>query len=972
MASPHTAKGPVRFLPSRLGFCPWLLVVFLGVAARAQSPAPSDLVVDLSATVSNSSPRIRLAWSQRLQSRITSQRIHRRLKGATGWTKLADLSVSATGYSDTSALGGVEYEYWLERLLNISPGVAMGYLSAGVNVPALESRGKLLLVLDSSLSGALATEITQLERDLIYDGWTVQRISVARTASPQSVRLAIQSAYQADRANVRMVYLLGHIPVPYSGNNSPDGHTDHRGAWPADGYYGDMDGVWTDTWLSNTQASNSRNDNVPGDGKWDQSNFPSLIELAVGRVDLSRLTKAPTSSVTEVDLMRRYLRKAHDYRIKSGAYAAIARRVLIYDGLTQYSTGLTGWHWGISGLGRPGVVPYDLPPSGAWFSTNYAGGRSYLVGYAGGYGSHESISGVGTTADFGSRASRVVFLGMFGSYFGDWDSPNNLMRAVLAGNSEGTSLGLATLWAGAPNYFMHSMGMGETVGYAVRASQNAALAGGTGLKPGGPRWGSYEPISGVFTGLMGDPALRLHVLAPPRNLTASSANGRVTLAWNASGESGVLGYHVYRSASPSGPFTRITSTPLTVLTFAENLAAGQTYTYLVKAFRLELAPGGTYYNYSVGTPVTHTVNGSTGISSGAAVELEPYRVAWIIGKDDSPQVTPYTPAGEFSTENKLNDLRPGGVTRIPQDPQYNAQTNPTRDDDFYCAGNYPAGFNGLTALRSVPYSEPAIAWERALTQQDRTNRVHFVLSSSQAGTASKLRLNFEFASGGFFLGSPHNQNGTGFGLHDVVVRFRNAAGVSTVIYSNRLDRPTRASVEFLPRTVAAAAGPNTIEFTRSGPNDANNSYWVVFDYLSLEAAVPATVSRQAVPVAAGSLESPGSIFTAPPLATVIQGEPVAKPGWLREPAGDFLTLTYERPEPVPEGFEYRVEVSDDLKEWSEEGLITTLDPTVAGFRQVTVRDAVPIAGPSRRFLRLRVLRDGLDGEPPAGRDPGAW
>mgnify|MGYP000013517969 CR=1 FL=1 len=30
--------------------------------------------------------------------------------------------------------------------------------------------------------------------------------------------------------------------MPYSGNIYPDGHTDHRGAWPADTYYGDIDG----------------------------------------------------------------------------------------------------------------------------------------------------------------------------------------------------------------------------------------------------------------------------------------------------------------------------------------------------------------------------------------------------------------------------------------------------------------------------------------------------------------------------------------------------------------------------------------------------------------------------------------------------------------------------------------------------------------------------------------------------------
>ncbi|MBN8247486.1 MAG: hypothetical protein J0L84_08590 [Verrucomicrobia bacterium] len=958
MTSPHPVEGSPLHLRSWFGSCLRMLAGVLGAAALAQSPPPADLVMDMSATVSRVVPRIRLSWSQKLQSRTTAQRIHRRLKGTSGWTKLADLSIAATGFSDSTALDGVEYEYWLERPLNASPGMAVGYLDAGAYLPAPDSRGKLLLVVDASLAGAIAADLQQLERDLSHDGWTVQRISVSRTATVKSVRSAIQSAYQADRANVRMVYLLGHVPVPYSGNNSPDGHPEHRGAWPADGYYGDMDGVWTDSWLYNIQASSGRNDNVPGDGKFDQSNFPSLLELAVGRVDLSALTKAPSSAVTEAELLRRYLRKAHDYRTKSGAYAAIPRRVIIHDALTSFSTGLSGWHWGASALGRPGVVPFDVAPGGAWFTTNYAGGRSYLVGYAGGYGSQESVSGVGTTADFGWRTHRVVFLGMFGSYFGDWDSPNNIMRSVLAGNAAGTSLGLATMWAGAPTYFMHSTGMGNPIGLAVRDSQNALLPGGTGYRPGGPRWGSYDPLGGVFTGLMGDPALRLHVVAPPRKVTVTSAQGRVSLAWAPSPETDLVGYHVYRSASPTGPFTRITRAALAAPAYAENATVGATYTYLVKTLRLERSPGGTYFNHSIGTPVTHTVNGGAATSGAVAVELEPYRTAWIIGRDDSPLVTPYAPSGEFSNENGLADLPPGQVTRVAGDPLFNALNNPRRDDDYYCVGTYPVGFNGLKASLVVPNQEPAAAWERGLAHQDRTNRAHFLLTSSQANLASKLRLNFEFAQGGFWLGSPYNRYGAGFGVHDVVVRFRNGAGVSTVIYSNRLDRPTRVSVEVATRTVAASVGANTLEFVRTGPVETGNAYWVVFDYVSLESAVPKTVAPQSAAESGGTGDPAWSVLAAGPAGSASSPEPSATPGVLRDASGDHLTLSYVRPDPAPEGLDYRVEVSSDLRNWSEDGLRTLLGPPTSGERRVTVQDMLPVSDHLRRFLRLRLIRFG--------------
>jgi hypothetical protein len=40
--------------------------------------------------------------------------------------------------------------------------------------------------------------------------------------------------------------LIGNVPVPYSGDLNPDGHSDHDGAWPTDTYYAEMNGTWTD------------------------------------------------------------------------------------------------------------------------------------------------------------------------------------------------------------------------------------------------------------------------------------------------------------------------------------------------------------------------------------------------------------------------------------------------------------------------------------------------------------------------------------------------------------------------------------------------------------------------------------------------------------------------------------------------------------------------------------------------------
>src|SRR5437762_840004 len=133
----------------------------------------------------------------------------------------------------------------------------------------------------------LATELTRLQQDLTGDGWTVIRKDVSRTATVASVKSLIKAEYDADRANVKAVFLFGHVPVPRSGDINPDGHDNHKGAWAADTYYADMDGAWTDSTVNDTSAERADNYNTPGDGRFDQSEIPSDLELAVGRVDLS-------------------------------------------------------------------------------------------------------------------------------------------------------------------------------------------------------------------------------------------------------------------------------------------------------------------------------------------------------------------------------------------------------------------------------------------------------------------------------------------------------------------------------------------------------------------------------------------------------------------------------------------------------------------------------------------------------------
>ncbi|MDB4534487.1 hypothetical protein N9242_06400 [Vicingaceae bacterium] len=157
-------------------------------------------------------------------------------------------------------------------------------------------------------------DIKQTIQDIEADGWIVERINVNRNDPVTTVKQQIINVYNSDIANTKALYLLGNVPVPYSGLIYADGHINQNGAWPADIYYGDMDCTWTDVTVNDIDANRFENHNVPGDGKFDQSILPSLVELQVGRVDLSNI---PAFSISEEDLLIEYMNKARNYKIRA-------------------------------------------------------------------------------------------------------------------------------------------------------------------------------------------------------------------------------------------------------------------------------------------------------------------------------------------------------------------------------------------------------------------------------------------------------------------------------------------------------------------------------------------------------------------------------------------------------------------------------------------------------------------------------
>src|SRR2546422_8435754 len=101
---------------------------------------------------------------------------------------------------------------------------------------------------------------------------------------------------------------------------------------------------------------------------------------------------------------------------------------------------------------------------------------------------------------------------------------SNIMRGVLAT----PTYGLACAWSGRPHWFAHPMGLGETIGYTARLTQNNTSLYQNQIN---------SSANLIHVALMGDPTLRLHPVAPPASLGGSTSGGSVTLTWTASPDS---------------------------------------------------------------------------------------------------------------------------------------------------------------------------------------------------------------------------------------------------------------------------------------------------------------------------------------------------------------------------------------------------------------------------------------------------
>ncbi len=540
--------------------------------------------------------------------------IWRRTPGSEAWgAPIATLRPAVSQWDDPRVAPGESYEYLVAqrpRSLTLQDSFVM--LHAGVD-PIVHDRGKVILLVDNSAqTRGLVVELAELERDLIGDGWTVLRHDVDPSRSAAEVKALIRAIYAGDPQHIKSLLIFGHVAVPYSGAEAYDGHNfggaasgQHTGAWPADAYYGEVTsglgrGGWSDSEVNDTRTARPENRNVPGDGKLDQDYLPpSEIDLAVGRVDLRDM---PAFGRSEEELLRQYLRKDHEYRHRSGRFLTPLRRRIVLTNTLSLDAQYLGYpirSW-TPVVGEDAYYELDHSRIGNELH-RLSEQDDALWSVAFDYGFFQGQYSISQTVQLAAHpAIKIPFHQLFGSYFGDWDNTDNYLRAPLC-----TQYGLGATYG---TFESAPFGLGATVGETARRS-------------------SPRPVAFNW---MGDPTLRLDVVAPPAGVAIRANAVGAELRWGSSPDP-VLGYNVYRAPTEAGPFTLVNSGGLVRANRLVVAGARPGEWYMVRAVRRELSGSGSYLNLSQGV----LVRLGTGPATAPQITQQPVSVQAVTGRPAS-------------------------------------------------------------------------------------------------------------------------------------------------------------------------------------------------------------------------------------------------------------------------------------------------------------------------------------------------
>ncbi|MEM9584239.1 MAG: hypothetical protein AAGA08_14110 [Pseudomonadota bacterium] len=542
-------------------------------ASWSQAQPEKPLPVDGRIAADGSSIELTLTHAD--PPRVGNVSVKRRTLGERGgdtWRAVAPQLGPVMRFTDNDVQPGTAYEYQVMRTARDI--VDLGYFTAGVEVPAVETRGKVLLVVDETMAKPLRLRLDRFERDLIGDGWEVVRHLTPRGPSGDYVESLnravalkswVQDQYFSDPFARHALILFGHVPIALTGRAAPDGHDAVPHA--SDLFYAEVDGEWR---LRRT---------AEGHALLGENRLPSdAIEMQVGRIDFRPV--AAGNRTEEVALLQAYLDKNHHWRHGllgdlRGAYAKTGHLRVERDGIRNIVGSeflIEGGHHDV-GEERPWLWGVDFGDwNGGRYASDYENKSAFVI-------------------NFGSGKQKIEKFG-------------NALTASLAQPWYTVAAG----WGGRPSWRLHHMALGATIGEAHWRTVNNGVA----TEPYRESMdyfptGNYLWRNPVWVNLLGDPSLRAFMLTPPSGLQASRDGTDMRLRWTASPAPAVESYTLYRADTPDARFMPIAH----ALTGTEYLdrSAPEDARYMLRAYGLQQVAAGSFYTYSQGVFTEPGVDG---------------------------------------------------------------------------------------------------------------------------------------------------------------------------------------------------------------------------------------------------------------------------------------------------------------------------------------------------------------------------
>lgn len=575
------------------------------------------------AEVDMTAPSVKIKLLDAASNTTNITKIYRRPLYAPGsaWVlAAASLPAGTTQWIDVNVNAGEVWEYQVKRIgtwsYNSQAYNATGYTVGSLMKDNSNYQGRMILLVADNISTGLAAKYKRLKKELTGEGWFVNELIVPKAVGWDNgnavvgIRNQIATLYNNAPANdkPKVLFILGHVPMPRSGSTSvtsPDGHNQNMGARGCDGYYADINGVYTDTTATFNPGGlqTPLAINLPGDYKWDQDFFPSSLEMAFGRVDFEDLT---STTLTELQFTENYLDRLSSYKTVAAGFDMGNKTGFFYG----YDNSNDGSYRTLPDLSKAANVYQNTAgaPHPQWVQTN------------GPFKVYMQNSNFPDLTEWTTYGMNATVYSSDQSYWGFNDEPQDFyysrIRALLSLNTKC----LVTLWTTSAINSFHQACMGDPLGLAVKETMNHNPINNNVEKPQ-QNWDAADWWNRTHLSYNGDPTLRLYQLSPASTLTITNQSNTPVLSWTASPDALVTGYHLYKSSSEFGIFNRITSISLSALSYTLTNYVDSTW-YMVRAVKTEESGCGKFINPSMGTFVLGANLGFTTTTTGTTTPTD--------------------------------------------------------------------------------------------------------------------------------------------------------------------------------------------------------------------------------------------------------------------------------------------------------------------------------------------------------------